>query len=93
MLFRSTQAGRLLTYDAARQLDDGRPPSMAASTAKYFASEAAMDVTNEAIQVHGGYGYTTDFPVERLYRDAKITTIYEGTTQIQKKVIARELLE
>jgi len=52
-----------------------------------------MDVTNEAIQVHGGYGYTTDFPVERLYRDAKITTIYEGTTQIQKKVIARELLE
>jgi alkylation response protein AidB-like acyl-CoA dehydrogenase len=88
-----TQAGRLLTYDAARQLDDGRPPSMAASTAKYFASEAAMDVTNEAIQVHGGYGYTTDFPVERLYRDAKITTIYEGTTQIQKKVIARELLE
>ena len=88
-----TQAGRLLTYDAARQLDDGRPPSMAASTAKYFASEAAMDVTNEAIQVHGGYGYTTDFPVERLYRDAKITTIYEGTTQIQKKVIARKLLE
>ena len=88
-----TQAGRLLTYDAARQLDEGRPPSMAASTAKYFASEAAMDVTNEAIQVHGGYGYTTDFPVERLYRDAKITTIYEGTTQIQKKVIARELLE
>ena len=88
-----TQAGRLLTYDAARQLDDGRPPSMAASTAKYFASEAAMDVTNEAIQVHGGYGYTTDFPVERLYRDAKITTIYEGTTQIQKKVIAQELLE
>jgi len=88
-----TQAGRLLTYDAARQLDDGRPPSMAASTAKYFASEAAMDVTNEAIQVHGGYGYTTDFPVERLYRDAKITTIYEGTTQVQKKVIARELLE
>jgi alkylation response protein AidB-like acyl-CoA dehydrogenase len=88
-----TRAGRLLTYDAARQLDEGRPPSMAASTAKYFASEAAMDVTNEAIQVHGGYGYTTDFPVERLYRDAKITTIYEGTTQIQKKVIARELLE
>ena len=88
-----TQAGRCLTYEAARQLDEGAPPSMAASTAKYFASEAAMDVTNEAIQVHGGYGYTTDFPVERLYRDAKITTIYEGTTQIQKKVIARELLE
>ena len=88
-----TQAGRLLTYDAARRLDEGRPPALAASTAKYFASEASMDVTNEAVQIHGGYGYTTDFPVERLYRDAKITTIYEGTTQIQKKVIARELLE
>jgi alkylation response protein AidB-like acyl-CoA dehydrogenase len=88
-----TQAGRMLTYEAARGLDEGSPPSMAASTAKYFASEAAMDVTNEAVQVHGGYGYTTDFPVERLYRDAKITTIYEGTTQIQKKVIARELLD
>ncbi|MEF8808379.1 acyl-CoA dehydrogenase family protein [Natronomonas sp.] len=87
-----TQAGRLLTYEAARGLDGDDPPSLAASTAKYFASEAAMDVTNEAIQIHGGYGYTTDFPVERLYRDAKITTIYEGTTQIQKKVIARELL-
>jgi alkylation response protein AidB-like acyl-CoA dehydrogenase len=88
-----TQAGRLLTYDAARQLDDGRPPSLAASTAKYVASEAAMDVTNEAVQIHGGYGYTTEYPVERLYRDAKITTIYEGTTQIQKTVIARELLD
>ncbi|PSP67358.1 acyl-CoA dehydrogenase [Halobacteriales archaeon QS_1_69_70] len=88
-----TQAGRLLTYDAARQLEDGRPPSLAASTAKYVASEAAMDVTNESVQIHGGAGYTTDYPVERLYRDAKITTIYEGTTQIQKTVIARELLD
>ncbi len=88
-----TEAGRRLTYRAARGLDEDEPPSLAASTAKYVASEAAMDVTNEAVQVHGGYGYTTDFPVERLYRDAKITTIYEGTTQIQKKVIARELLD
>ena len=92
-MYTKTQAGRTLTYDAARRLDEGRPPSMAASTAKYFASEAAVDVTNEAVQIHGGYGYTTDFPVERLYRDAKITTIYEGTSQIQKKVIARELLD
>jgi alkylation response protein AidB-like acyl-CoA dehydrogenase len=88
-----TQASRLLTYDAARNLDSGEPPSLPASTAKYFASEAAMDVTNEAVQIHGGYGYTTDFPVERLYRDAKITTIYEGTSQIQKKIIAGELLD
>jgi alkylation response protein AidB-like acyl-CoA dehydrogenase len=92
-MYATTQAGRLLTHDAARQLDDGSPPSLAASTAKYFASEAAMDVTNEAVQIHGGAGYTTEFPVERLYRDAKITTIYEGTTQIQKTVIARELLD
>jgi hypothetical protein len=61
--------------------------------AKLRASETAMDVTNEAVQIHGGYGYTTDFPVERLYRDAKITTIYEGTSQIQRTVIARELLD
>jgi len=60
--------------------------------AKYFASEGAVDVTNEAVQIHGGYGYTTEFDVERFYRDAKVTTIYEGTTEIQKNVIARDLL-
>jgi len=59
--------------------------------AKYFASEAAVDVADEAVQIHGGYGYTKDFDVERYYRDAKITTIYEGTSEIQKKVIARHL--
>ena len=88
-----TQAARLLTYDAAKQLDKGEPPAKAASMAKLHASETAMDVTNEAVQIHGGYGYTTDFPVERMYRDAKITTIYEGTSQIQRTVIARELLD
>jgi alkylation response protein AidB-like acyl-CoA dehydrogenase len=88
-----TRAARLLTYDAARELDDGAPPGEAASIAKLKASETAMDVTNEAVQIHGGYGYTTDFPVERLYRDAKITTIYEGTSEIQRTVIARELLD
>jgi alkylation response protein AidB-like acyl-CoA dehydrogenase len=86
------QAARLLTYDAARSLDAGRPPMQAASMAKLFASRTAMEVTNEAVQIHGGYGYTTDFPVERMYRDAKITEIYEGTTEIQKKIIARGLL-
>jgi hypothetical protein len=88
-----TQAARLLTYDAARELDRGAPPAEAASMAKLKASETAMDVTNEAVQIHGGYGYTTDFPVERLYRDAKITTIYEGTSEIQRTVIAREWLD
>ncbi|WP_121821344.1 acyl-CoA dehydrogenase family protein [Halostella salina] len=87
------RASRLLTRDAAAREDRGESPRMAASMAKYFASEAAMDVTNEAVQIHGGYGYTTEGDVERLYRDAKITTIYEGTSEIQKTVIARELLD
>lgn len=87
-----TQAARLLTRDAARREDAGESVRTAASMAKYYASETAVDVTNEAVQIHGGYGYTTDFPVERLYRDAKVTTIYEGTTEIQKNVVARELL-
>jgi len=87
------RAGRLLTWDAARRLEAGENARMAASIAKYFATEGAMDVTNEAVQIHGGYGYMSESPVEQFYRDAKVTTIYEGTTQIQKSVIARELLE
>ncbi|MDS0474917.1 acyl-CoA dehydrogenase family protein [Natrinema sp. 1APR25-10V2] len=90
------RAARLLTRDAARKRGDGSSPgdaALEASMAKYFASEAATFVTNEAVQIHGGYGYVTEGEVERLYRDAKITEIYEGTTEIQKTVIARELLE
>jgi len=86
------QAARLLTRDAARQNEDAIAP-MAASMAKYFASETAVEVANEAVQIHGGYGYTKDFDVERYYRDAKITTIYEGTSEIQKDIIARHLGE
>lgn len=90
----TVQSGRLLTRDAAHKKDRGSPDTaMAASMAKYTASEGAMDVTEKAVQLHGGYGYTRDYDVERLYRDAKITTIYEGTTQIQKTVIARELID
>ncbi|RQG98962.1 acyl-CoA dehydrogenase family protein [Natrarchaeobius oligotrophus] len=88
----NVRAARLLTRDAARKNDDGVDP-VAASMAKYFASETAVAVANEAVQIHGGYGYTTDFDVERYYRDAKITTIYEGTSEIQKNIIARELTE
>ncbi len=87
-----TQAARLLTRHAARTRANGNA-ALEASMAKYFASEAAMFVTNEAVQIHGGYGYMTESEVERLYRDAKITEIYEGTTEIQKTVIARELLD
>ena len=86
-------ASRLLVRDAARQADAGEDPRLAASMAKYVASETAVDVCNEAVQVHGGYGYTTEFPVERFYRDAKILTIYEGTSEIQKEIIAREVVD
>ncbi|SEO71475.1 Acyl-CoA dehydrogenase [Halogranum amylolyticum] len=87
------QASRLLVREAARQEDAGQDNRIAASMAKYFASEAAVDVTNEAVQIYGGYGYTTDFDVERYYRDSKITTIYEGTSEIQKTIIARGVLD
>jgi alkylation response protein AidB-like acyl-CoA dehydrogenase len=90
----TVQSARLLTRDAARRKAAGDPETPKhAGMAKYVASEGAMDVTSDAIQMHGGYGYTSEYDVERLYRDAKITTIYEGTTQIQKTVIARHLLD
>jgi alkylation response protein AidB-like acyl-CoA dehydrogenase len=89
----NVQAARLLTWEAAKQLERGERARAAASMAKYFASETAVDVANEAIQIHGGYGYTTDYPVERFYRDAKVTTIYEGTSEIQQNIIAQDLLE
>jgi len=86
------EASRLLVREAARQGDEGLDNGATASMAKYFASETAMNVTDEAVQIHGGYGYMSEFDVERFYRDAKITEIYEGTTEIQKKIIARDLL-
>ena len=85
-------AARLLVYRAAALADAGRPFVTEASKAKLFASTKAREHASEAIQIHGGYGYTTEFPVERYYRDAKITEIYEGTSEIQQLVIARALL-
>jgi len=85
-------AARMLVYRAAALADAGAPFAVAASKAKLFASTKAREHAAEAIQVHGGYGYTTEFPVERYYRDAKITEIYEGTSEIQQIVIARDLL-
>jgi alkylation response protein AidB-like acyl-CoA dehydrogenase len=85
-------AARLLVYRAAWLKDQGAPVTEAGAKAKLFASEMARRQTAEAIQVLGGYGYTKEFPVERYYRDAKITEIYEGTSEIQRLVIARELL-
>ncbi|HVN70268.1 MAG TPA: acyl-CoA dehydrogenase family protein [Candidatus Binatia bacterium] len=85
-------AARLLTYRAAALADAGRPFALEASKAKLFASTAARKHAAEALQIHGGYGYTTEFPVERHYRDAKITEIYEGTSEIQQIIIGRSLL-
>jgi alkylation response protein AidB-like acyl-CoA dehydrogenase len=85
-------AARLLVYRAASLYDAGRPFAVEASKAKLFASSAARRHASEAVQIHGGYGFTTEFPVERYYRDAKITEIYEGTSEIQQIVIARSLL-
>jgi len=90
----TVESARLQTRDAARKRAANHEDAVrAASMAKYVASEGAMEVTERAIQLHGGYGYMQESGVERLYRDAKITTIYEGTTQIQKTIIARELLD
>jgi alkylation response protein AidB-like acyl-CoA dehydrogenase len=85
-------AARLLVYRAAWLKDQGRAYSTEAAMAKLFASEVASRVTNDAIQVHGGYGYVTEYHVERFLRDAKLTEIGEGTSQIQRMVIARNLL-
>ena len=83
------EAARLLSWRAASLKDAGKDYTEAASIAKLFASEMAMRTTTRAVQIHGGYGYTTDFPVERLMRDAKITEIYEGTSEAQRMVISR----
>jgi alkylation response protein AidB-like acyl-CoA dehydrogenase len=87
------EAARLLTYQAAVLKNSGRPFTAQASMAKLFASEAANKVANLALQVHGGYGYSREFPVERLYRDARVLTLYEGTSEVQRLVIARQLLK
>lgn len=87
------EAARLLVYKAAWLKDNGEDYAHASAMAKLFASQVAMDVTIEAVQVHGGYGYVKEYHVERLMRDAKITQIYEGTSEIQKIVISRKILK
>ena len=84
-------AARLLVLHAARMRTEGIPCLSEASQAKLFASEMAERVCSDAIQIHGGYGYLQDYPVERHYRDARITQIYEGTSEVQRMVIARQL--
>jgi len=87
-----TQAARLLVFTAARKKDMGKRFSHESAIAKLYASDIVMKVTNEAVQIHGGNGYLKDYPVERMLRDAKVTEIYEGTSEIQRFIIARNLL-
>ena len=86
------EAARLLVYRAAGLKDQGRPYAKAASMAKLYSSEVACRVADEAVQILGGYGYIKDYPVEKYYRDVKLCTIGEGTSEIQRTVIARYLL-
>ncbi len=87
------QASELLTRKAGHMKDKGERTTTISSMAKYYASEASVDIANEAVQIFGGYGYIKDFPVEKYYRDAKLCTIGEGTSEIQKLVISREVLK
>jgi alkylation response protein AidB-like acyl-CoA dehydrogenase len=86
-------AARMLTYKAAWEKQQGKDVNLIAAEAKYFASEAAVRAANEAVQIHGGYGFIKEFPVEKLYRDVKLLTIGEGTSEVQKMVIAKKLLQ
>jgi alkylation response protein AidB-like acyl-CoA dehydrogenase len=87
------QAARLMTWWSAKVTETGRPFLYESSMAKNFASDVAMEVTTDAVQIFGGYGYIREYPVEKLFRDAKITQIYEGTNQIQKIVVAQQILK
>ena len=89
----NVQAARLMTWWSAKVTETGRPFLYESSMAKNFASDVAMQVTTDAVQIFGGYGYIREYPVEKLFRDAKITQIYEGTNQIQKLVVAGQLLK
>ena len=86
------EAARQMVYNAADMLDHGMNVTTEAAMAKYFASEVAVEVANKAVQIHGGYGYMREYAVERIYRDARIMPIYEGTSEIQKLVISRSVL-
>ncbi len=87
------EAARFLVYKAAWLKENKQPYSVDAARAKLYAAEVAMDVTTKAVQLFGGYGYTKEYPIERMMRDAKITEIYEGTSEVQKMVISGSLLK
>ena len=88
-MYKDIETARLLTYKSAWEADQGMDNNLSSSIAKAFASDIAMKVTTEAIQIFGGYGYLRTYPVEKLFRDAKLYQIYEGTSEIQRIVISR----
>jgi alkylation response protein AidB-like acyl-CoA dehydrogenase len=88
-----TEAARLLTLQAAAMKDAGKTTTRQSAMAKLFASETAVRVAEESVQIHGGYGYTKDYPAEKYWRDSKLCTIGEGTSEIQRMVIAKQLLK
>jgi len=90
-MYARIEAAKLITYKAACMKDKGQPYTLESALCKMMASEAATFVTKEAIQVHGGYGYINEYEVERMFRDAKITEIYEGTNEVQRVVISKLL--
>lgn len=92
-MFTEIEAAKLLVYDAADRKDRGETVTLQSATAKYYASEVSVRVANDAVQIFGGYGFTKDYPVEKFYRDCKLCTIGEGTSEIQKLVISREILK
>jgi butyryl-CoA dehydrogenase len=91
-MYTRIETSKLLVYRSAWLKENGKPFAADSAMCKLHASETAMYVTREAIQIHGGYGYVTEYEVERMYRDAKITEIYEGTSEVQRLIISRALL-
>ena len=92
-MYAKVESAKLLVMKAAWKKQSKLPYSLEAATAKLFAAETAMEVTTKAVQLHGGYGYTREYPVERMMRGAKITEIYEGTSEVQRMVIAANIMK
>ena len=92
-MYQKIETSRLLVLKAAWESDKGMDPTLNASISKFYATEACIEVVDEALQILGGYGYTKMFPLEKLYRDTRLLRIYEGTSEIQRIIIARDLLK
>jgi acyl-CoA dehydrogenase len=91
-MYQKVETSRLLVWKAAWEADNGQDPTISASIAKFYSSEAALEVANEALQIFGGYGYSKMFPIEKLLRDARLFSIYEGTSEIQRNIVARYVM-